>query len=253
VTARGEPLPEIFRAELSPAVAILAVVAALLLGAGHALTPGHGKTVIAAWLVGSRATPGQAVQLGLAVAVAHTLGILLLAVLALAGERALPPGTVALWAPVLAGAIVVAIGTWMLARELERRGLPGARQARARGHEHEHGHGADAARVSHRGLLGLGLAGGLVPSASALVILLGAIAAGRVAFGLLLVVAFGAGMAVVMTLLGILLVRGRDRLTTLWTGGPRRVLASLSLLAACVVVGMGAWLTGQALAAILAA
>ena len=249
--ARAEPIPEVFRTPLSPAVALLALGTAFVLGGGHALTPGHGKTVIAAWLVGSRSSTSQAAQLGLAVAVAHTLGILLLALLALAGEAVLPAGTVALWAPVVAGALVVVVGAAMLVDALGRRqaGRDGGEIGRA--HDHDEGHRHSPPAVSRRGLLGLGLAGGLVPSASALVILLGAIAAGQIAFGLVLVVAFGLGMGVVMTLLGVLVVRGRDRVAALSTGHGARVLASLPLAAAVVVVGMGAWLTGQALGPIL--
>jgi len=119
-------------------------------------------------------------------------------------------------------------------------------------HEHggvRHSHApAPGATITWRSLFALGLAGGIVPSTSALVILLGTIAAGRPAFGLLLVIAFGLGMALVMGGIGLALVLGRDRLGRL-TVGHRfgRLTALMPAVAACVVVALGIWLTGQAL------
>lgn len=104
--------------------------------------------------------------------------------------------------------------------------------------------------ISWRSLFVLGLAGGLIPSASALLILLGAVAAGRPAFGFILVVAFGLGMAAVMGGIGLALVVARDRLdrvdTSTWLG---RATAHLPLLASCLVLGIGIYLTIQAISA----
>jgi nickel/cobalt transporter (NicO) family protein len=91
----------------------------------------------------------------------------------------------------------------------------------------------------------MGVAGGLVPSPSALVVLLGAIALGRTWFGVLLVLGYGVGMAATLTLVGVLLVRLRDRFDPLRWGGLRHRLTRLrnwlpALTATFVlVVGLG--------------
>jgi ABC-type nickel/cobalt efflux system permease component RcnA len=115
------------------------------------------------------------------------------------------------------------------------------------GHRHSHLPAAGST-ISWRSLFVLGLAGGLIPSASALLILLGSIAAGRPAFGFILVVAFGLGMAAVMSGIGLALVVARGRLdrvdTSTWLG---RTTAHLPLLASCLVLGFGFYLTVQAI------
>jgi ABC-type nickel/cobalt efflux system permease component RcnA len=127
-------------------------------------------------------------------------------------------------------------------------------------HPHAHSHRHDHARhhherpgsaISWRGLFALGLAGGLIPSTSALLILLGAIAAGRPAFGLVLVVAFGLGMAAVMAGLGLALVAARERFERMPVSGAfTRVREAVPLVAGVVVLGFGALLTAQALTAL---
>lgn len=268
-------LPSIFRsADLTPFVLLLSVLTAAALGAAHALTPGHGKTLMAAYLVGTRGTPIHAAGLGLSVALSHTLGILALAGLVVGAQGVLPPDLVVRTTPVLAAASIVAIGGWMLFGETRQRwggrGLgnatihdhshsrgPAHNHADAHGHDHagEHSHGmvrhshvpTPGSTISWRSLFVLGLAGGLIPSASALLILLGSIAAGRPAFGFVLVVAFGLGMALVMGAIGLALVvaRGRlDRVDTSTTIG--RAGAYLPLVASFFVLGFGLYLTVQA-------
>ena len=278
------PLPSIFGAsDVTPMVLLVSVLTALALGAGHALTPGHGKTLMAAYLVGTRGTPRHALGLGLSVSVSHTLGILLLAGVVLAAAEALPADLVVRLAPLLAAAGILAIGAWMLGGEWQRRAGGGAgrrhdarqgvddRHPLAHAHPHPHARphahvhprplggappegraGAptdrDATTISWRSLFVLGLAGGLIPSTSALLILLGAIAAGRPALGVVLVVAFGLGMAAVLGGIGLVLVLARERLDRL-PGSPvlDRVRAAVPLLAAAVVFGFGVVLTAQAL------
>ena len=271
------PLPSIFGAsDLTPMVLLLSVLTALALGAGHALTPGHGKTLMAAYLVGTRGTPRHALGLGLSVSVSHTLGILLLAGVVRAAAEALPADLVVRVAPVIAAVGILAIGAWMLGGEWQRRAGPGPgrrhgprprpdhRHAHPHPHPHVHGHrhgvrppdeaplgaptGRDKTTISWRSLFVLGLAGGLIPSTSALLILLGAIAAGRPAFGVVLVVAFGLGMAAVMGGIGLVLVLARERLDRL-PESPYvdRARAAVPLVAAAVVFGFGVLLTAQAL------
>jgi len=289
-------LPSIFRAaDLSPIVLLVSFLTAAALGAGHALTPGHGKTLMAAYLVGTKGTPLHAAGLGLSVTLSHTIGILVLAGLVVGAQGFLPPDLVVKTLPIVAAISILAIGGWMVFSEGRRRwrareiaagqGHEAAGHAHDHGHVHEQGeahdhdhdhddshvHGSVAdtstsgehshggvrhshlppagATISWRSLFVLGLAGGLIPSASALLILLGSIAAGRPAFGFVLVVAFGLGMALVMSGIGLALVlaRGRlDRVDSASTLG--RASRSLPLVASILVFGLGLYLTFQAVA-----
>ena len=249
---------------------------AAALGAGHALTPGHGKTLMAAYLVGTRGSARHALGLGAAVSVSHTAGILALAAIVVAAADALPPDVVVRWAPVVAAVSIALIGGWMLLGEVRRRRSDRARSSTKRtsmvttmrDHDHDHGHGHDHApdpghhhhghghdhgpppgsTITWRSLFLLGLAGGLIPSTSALLILLGSIAAGRPAFGFVLVVAFGLGMAAVMGGIGLVLVTARDRVDRIPAGGSvARLREAVPLVASVVVLGFGVVLTAQAL------
>ncbi|HEY2888438.1 MAG TPA: hypothetical protein VGJ17_07465, partial [Candidatus Limnocylindrales bacterium] len=296
-------LPSIFRtADISPLVLLISILTAAALGAGHALTPGHGKTLMAAYLVGTRGTPLHAVGLGLSVALSHTIGILVLAGLVVGAQGILPPDLVVKSAPIVAAVSIVAIGGWMLFSEGRRRWrLRVAERAHAtahtsgEAHEHPHHHDHDhapatdgdsiAVRASHdhdhgdghdhspaavpsehshggvrhshlppagtsiswRSLFVLGLAGGLIPSASALLILLGSIAAGRPAFGFVLVVGFGVGMAMVMGGIGLALVFARGRLDRVDSASSLgRASQFVPLVASFLVFGLGLYLTFQA-------
>jgi nickel/cobalt transporter (NicO) family protein len=277
----GGELPGIFdEADLTPVMLLLSLFTAAALGAGHALTPGHGKTLMAAYLVGTRGTPLHALALALSVSVSHTVGILLLAGLVLGAADVLPPDVVVRWAPVVAAVSILAIGGWMLAGELRRRrsteGVPAgsSHDHDDHGHEHVHEQGADhdephdhglehshggrphshvpapGSTITWRGLFVLGLAGGLIPSTSALLILLGSIAAGRPGFGFVLVVAFGLGMAAVMGGVGLVIVAARRRLDGMPAGpGLGRIRETVPLVAALLVFGFGIYLTAQAVGA----
>ena len=261
-------LPAIFRsADLSPVVLLVSIVTALLLGAQHALTPGHGKTLMAAYLVGTRGRPLHAVGLGLAVSVSHTIGILVLAAVVVGAAGILPVDTVNRVTPVIAAVTIAAVGGWMLVSEIRRR-LRGRRAATSDGHDrrHQHGHEHDhAAEHSHgglrhshlpppgstvgwRSLTALGLAGGLIPSTSALFILLVSLDIGRPALGFVLVVVFGLGMALVMTGVGLAIVFARERVDRL-SGQPgfTRLGRLAPLGAGVVVLAFGLFLTAQAL------
>ena len=144
-------LPSIFRtADISPFVLLVSILTAAALGAGHALTPGHGKTLMAAYLVGTRGTPLHAVGLGLSVALSHTIGILVLAGARRRRARDPAAGLVVRSAPIVAAVSIVAIGGWMLFSEARRRwrlrspiGTPRHAPAR-RTSIRRHAHGARA-------------------------------------------------------------------------------------------------------------
>ena len=274
----GVDLPSIFRtADVTPLILLVSILTAAALGAGHALTPGHGKTLMAAYLVGTRGTPLHAAGLGLSVALSHTLGIMVLAGLVVGAQGILPPDVVVKSAPIVAAISIVAIGSWMLFGETRRRWrLRTAAGERAHehaehdhgaGHDHDHGRAEhDAAEHSHggvrhshlptagstiswRSLFVLGLAGGLIPSTNALLILLGSIATGRPTFGFVLVVAFGLGMALVMGGIGLALVLARGRLDRVDAASRLgRISAYVPIAAAVVVFSLGIYLTVQAVA-----
>ena len=274
----GVDLPSIFRtADVTPLILLVSILTAAALGAGHALTPGHGKTLMAAYLVGTRGTPLHAAGLGLSVALSHTLGIMVLAGLVVGAQGILPPDVVVKSAPIVAAISIVAIGSWMLFGETRRRWrLRTAAGERAHehaehdhgaGHDHDHGRAEhDAAEHSHggvrhshlptagstiswRSLFVLGLAGGLIPSTNALLILLGSIATGRPTFGFVLVVAFGLGMALVMGGIGLALVLARGRLDRVDAASRLgRISAYVPIAAAVLVFSLGIYLTVQAVA-----
>ncbi|GAA2613343.1 hypothetical protein GCM10010399_50230 [Dactylosporangium fulvum] len=199
--------------ELTPWVGALAVLLALVLGGAHATLPGHGKTVMAAYLAGRRGRPRDALTVGATVTLTHTGGVLVLGLL-LTTAAGLAGETVLGWLGVTSGALVAAVGLGML---LSRRKQAAHSHAHDHPHPHSHSHSHShdhGGRPSRLAIVGMGVAGGLVPSPSALVVLLGAVGLGRTWFGVLLVLAYGLGMAAVLTAAGLLLIKVRDR----WAG-----------------------------------
>ncbi|MWA10102.1 urease accessory protein UreH domain-containing protein [Streptomyces sp. BA2] len=186
------------RHDLTPGFAGLALAIALLLGALHAVAPGHGKTLMAA----SAAARGHAslrdvLPLAASVTVTHTLGVTALGLLVAGGSAAAP--SVIAWLGVVSGVLVTGAGALLLRRAWRRRGHSH--------HHHADHHHTHEAPPTIRGALFLGFAGGLVPSPSAVVVLVGAAALGEAWFGLLLVLAYGVGLAVTLTAAGFLVVR----------------------------------------------
>ncbi|MEO6374960.1 MAG: nickel transporter [Acidimicrobiales bacterium] len=267
------------RKHLTVGVGLLAISMALVVGASHAMLPGHGKTVMAAYIAGTQGSVRDAVLVGTTVTATHTGGVLALG-LALTLSSSLAGEVVLGWLGLASGLLIAGLGISLV--RYARRGDPGWHghthglgghvhaapaprkhdhhddhrhpHGHSHGHHdhdhdndhghdhdrHDHGHehdrhnhahtsgntallvrdpkratvqvvAAPRKQVSRRGLLGMGVAGGLVPSPSALVVLLSAIALGRTVFGVILVIAYGVGMAGTLTLAGVLLVRLRDR------------------------------------------
>jgi ABC-type nickel/cobalt efflux system permease component RcnA len=207
-------------------------------GAVHALAPGHGKAMVAAYLVGTRGTARDAVALGLTVTVTHTIGVFALGAVTLALSAAVLPEQLYPWLNLAAGLLVLAVGAGVLRARL-----------RARAHHHDHDHDHDHA-LTRRGLLAMGASAGLLPCPSALVVLLGAIAQREIALGLLLIVAFSAGLAATLTALGIAVVHAGRAGTRLRPSS--RVVAALPAISALVIVAAGVLLTARALPGVLA-
>lgn len=205
-------------AQLTPLVGVLALLLSLVLGASHAALPGHGKTLIAAYLAGRRGTTRDALLVGGTVTVTHTAGVLVIGLLLSAFATLLGEQLLA-WLGVLSGLLVAVIGAGLLRSALRARRAAAVQDTpapvpalvgAAAGHGHGHTHGA-ADRIGRPALLGMGVAAGLVPSPSALLVLFAAIGLGRTWFGVLLVLGYGLGMAATLTAVGLLLVRLRDR------------------------------------------
>ncbi len=290
------------RKHLTVGVGLLAVLLSMLLGAGHAFLPGHGKTIMAAYLVGRRGRRRDVVTVGATVTLTHTAGVLILGAL-ISVTAAFAPAAAEQDLAIVSGLLVAAVGAGLLISALRRRrgpiilveeaqnsavaldhllvgaagtvtepvaathppshghphgdphdhahGHPPGHQHQ-HGHPHGHGHGhghGEPERFGRGGLIGLGVAGGLVPSPSALLVLLAAVALGRTAFGVLLVLGYGLGMAGALTAAGLILVRLRGRLTRLFDGGSpltARLTAALPVVTACLVLLVGVGLTLRA-------
>lgn len=198
---------------------LTSLLLAATLGAFHALGPGHGKTLVDAYLVGSRGTAWHAALLGLVVTATHPLGVYALGLVTLTASRWVVPERLFPWISAASGLMVVGIGARLAAARLDA--VTGGHHHHHHHHhhhgEHDHGDGhvhthlpAAGTPASVRSLVALGVSGGLLPCPLALVVMLGAIALGRIAFGLVLIVAFSAGLAAVLTGIGLVLVHARQ-------------------------------------------
>jgi nickel/cobalt transporter (NicO) family protein len=211
-------------------VLVLLLLAAAGWGALHALSPGHGKGMVAAYLVGTRGTAADAVLLGLTVTVTHTAGVFALGLVTLGLSALILPEDLYPWLTLASGLLVVVVGAGVLRSHLRARRH---RHAHEHGHHHHHHHDR---RPTRRGLLALGASAGMLPCPSALVVLLGAIAQHEVGLGLALIVAFSAGLAATLTVLGLLVVWAR-RLTA-----PPRLARALTVapaVSSVVIIGFG--------------
>jgi nickel/cobalt transporter (NicO) family protein len=198
------------RRHLTPVFSLLALLIAVMLGAIHALAPGHGKTIMAAQAI-SRGRRGlrDILTLGLTVTVTHTLGVLVLGLLVAGGSSIVTPGLFP-WLGAASGALVALTGCTLLRRALRPRPADSHGHSHGHGHSHSHGHGHGDGHghprvdMPRRGtVLIMGFAGGLMPSPSAIVVLLGAVALGHAWFGVLLVLAYGLGLALTLTGIGV--------------------------------------------------
>jgi len=299
---------------LTASFAAGAIVVAMVLGSFHAVAPGHGKTVMAAYIVGQHGTVGQALGLGATVAATHTAGVLALGI-ALSTSASFAPEALYPWLAVTSGLLVAVIGAMLLVRAVRNRHAPflghqhghgpgqhthhwdipaaleptehakplnpstalvatGGRHAgdttladadvltllapelpvdhHDHDHDHDHDdhdHGDRSGRMGRGGVILMGLAGGLVPSPSALVVLLGAIAIGRAWFGIVVIAAYGVGMAVTLVAAGLLMARLRDRITTFVAGAHptlARSMRYLPMATSCLVLLGGVILAGRA-------
>lgn len=290
--------------------ALVYLATSFWIGAVHAATPGHGKTIAAAYIVGARGKPVDALILGIFVTLSHTSGIVLVGVLASLGLPGMVPQRIEAWMAVITGVLVIAIGLWTLWTQREMvlaLQMPQARRAgetaqyrpvahahagalgsmhshggfphahahvHDASHEHGHGHPHDAGeggshshgwgfkhthdmklvtgnRPSLWILLGLGVAGGLLPDPAALAILLNALAQGKVMLGLGTVVVFSVGFASTLVLVGVVAAKVGQKILD-WLAGPwamrLQVGTSLLIVLVGVVLTVKSWTTLSSLA-----
>jgi len=228
------------RRHLSALVIVASLAAALFWGAAHALSPGHGKTIVTAYLVGSRGTPLHAALLGLIVTLTHTVGVFALGLVTLSLSQFVVPDRLYPWLNLVSGLLVVGVGAAVLWSRIRHR-VAHARAAAYHHDDHDHEH---AAGLDWRSLVGVGVSGGLLPCPSALVVLLAAISLHRVAFGLLLIVAFSAGLALSITGVGLVAVLAKRAFNRVRFDG--RVIGLLPALSALVILVAGLAMTARA-------
>jgi ABC-type nickel/cobalt efflux system permease component RcnA len=243
--------------DLSVGVVLLALVLAMGWGALHSLSPGHGKTMVAGYLVGSRGRPKDAALLGLTVTITHTSAVFALGLITLAASAYVLPEDLYPWLGVASGAMVIAIGLWAIWTRLRRWRAMRAEHDHGHhhmhahtGHSHTHSHAAPGAPITTRSLIALGVSGGIVPCPSALVVLVAAISQHRLGLGLVLILAFSIGLAATLTAVGLAVLHGgrliqRLRPERRLFGG--RVAGVLPALSATLIVVAGSLITLRAI------
>lgn len=266
---RGDALSRLLHEpDITPWMMLVGVALAFFLGGAHALTPGHGKTIVAAYLVGSRGTLKHAAFLGAVVTFTHTVSVFALGLATLFFFRFVMPEKIVQWLGVISGLSIVGIGVWMAytrwrvaSQHSHHDHSHSHDHPHTHDHHHHHDHGDDHHHHHHGpgghshvpnelswgGLVALGASGGLVPCESALVLLLGAIALRRVGFGLLLLVAFSAGLAIVLMAIGAIVLYARNLLPKRQSSGSSVFFRYVPVASAGVVTVVGLIMTAISL------
>lgn len=225
----GSRFASLIERDLTAASILVALLLAFAFGTMHALGPGHGKTVMAAYLAGAHGGVRDAAVLGLAVSLMHTLSVIALGAATVVLTNLFSPAAIYPWLTLASGAIITVFGALLLARRVRRAG--------------DHAHASSRELLTRRGLTAIALSGGLVPSPTAVVVLLGAVALRRVAFGVALVGAFSAGLAVALAVVGVMILRARAFAASRWETADRSIVPVLS---SCVILTIGIFLTVRA-------
>jgi nickel/cobalt transporter (NicO) family protein len=260
------------------------IVGAFLWGGAHAMSPGHGKTLVGAYLMGEKATVRHALFLGLTTTVTHTLGVFALGGVALLASKTVLPEQLFPWMSLLSGLLVVAIGTNLLRDRLKQSKHQHHHSHHEHTHDehthdehthdehthhehthhehthyshHEHSHShLPPDETSWKNLMALGVSGGLIPCPSALLLLLSSIALGQVGYGLILVLSFSLGLAGVLTGLGLLLISSKHLFIKLpiesWTkaSGLQWIIKLVPIGTAFAITLIGLVMSTQALSQI---
>ena len=277
----GDRIKELINQPLTLQLAIAALVISFVLGGLHALTPGHGKAIVAAYLVGSKGRVIDAVFLGLVVTFTHTFSVVALGVIMLVAQEFAPEDIVP-WLSLFSGVLIVGIGAWLLTKNMKQYYSSGGAHSHSHGHtqhphdhDHNHSHGHDhdhdhshshdrdhdpghthshgghthshapPERTGFWGLLSLGISGGIVPCVDALIGLLFAISLNKLVWGFIILCAFSLGLAAVLVAIGILMVMAQPLFERFTSEGIW--LQRLPIFSAAVVILLGAVLVFKAL------
>jgi ABC-type nickel/cobalt efflux system permease component RcnA len=242
--------------ELSPPLFLLGLAIAAAMGMGHAFSPGHGKTVMAAYLIGERGTSWHALVLGIIVTITHTWSILLLGIVVLYAGETISEEQLQFWTGIASGLIIVGLGVVLFQRRyrtyvLAKYGMAGHSHG---GHDHHHHHGddedhghshvvetEDGAPPTYGSILWLGISGGIVPCPAALIVLLLALKFGRLFYGLWLIVAFSIGLAAVLVAIGIVVVRTAGAVRERTKSRPG-ILLALPVFSSALITVLGGWI-----------
>jgi len=246
-------------------VVLLALLAAFGFGAVHALEPGHGKTLVAAYFVGVKGSAREALTLGLVIAATHTIGVLTIGLIAIFASQWILPETLYPWLRLASGLMVLALGVRLVTMRGGGRFLHKLTHVLPWGHHHQPDHDEAPAQTGvppWRSLVALGLADGLTPSPSALIVLLAAVSLGRIGLGIGLIVSFSVGLSAVLAGISLALLYSRQIVERLRTHrlvtrlpmgasltGNGTLSHVLPLTGAVVLVGVGLVLTLRALPA----
>ena len=226
--------------DLGVGVILVSLGLAFSWGAAHALSPGHGKAIVTAYLVGQRGTPRHAAALGLIVTATHTVGVFALGLVTLALSQFIVPEQLYPWIGLVSGLLVIGVGASVLLSRIRHR------RAHKHGHHHHHHHHHHhGEELGWRSLTAVGISGGLLPCPSALVVLVAAISLHRIGLGLLLIVAFSAGLAISIAGIGLAAILAKRTFARVGLQG--RLIGMLPAVSALVIVIAGAAMTVRAL------
>ena len=249
------------RPDLGPGLVLLGIAMAVVFGAFHALSPGHGKTLVAAYLVGSRGTFRHAALLGASVTVTHTFSVFLIGIATLFVSSYVVPEKIIPVLGVASGLSIFVIGAWLFWKRMQAL-LPAPHHHHPHDHDHghdhhhhhhEHEHGphththAPAGDVTAGSLIAIGASGGLVPCPSAMVLMLSAIALGRTGLGLVLLIAFSLGLAGVLVAIGALVLYAKHWLPDPQGTSRGAFFRLVPVLSSVVIVVIGLLMTGVSL------
>ena len=279
----GDKIKKLITQPLTLQLAIIALVVSFVLGGLHALTPGHGKAVVAAYLVGTKGRIIDAIFLGLIVTFTHTFSVIAIGLILLFAKERIAQEDIVLWLSLVSGLLIVGIGGWLLAKNMKQYYAgkdhghehdhnhshdhgdghthshgDGHTHSHGDGHTHSHGDGhthshgigrthshAPTERTGFWSLLSLGISGGIVPCVDALIGLLFAISLNKLTWGVIILCAFSLGLAAVLVAIGILMVVAKPVIER-FTG--RGIwLQRLPIISATVVIVLGAVLVFKAL------
>ncbi len=182
---------------------VYALFTALILGAIHALTPGHGKAITAGYLVGSKGTLIHAVYLGVIITVTHTASVFILGAITLFLSAYIVPATIIKSLNLISGMLIVGFGLSLLLQRIKY-------LIEDRNILHEHTK-LQNKPLTFKHLLAFGISGGIVPCVDALAILLVAVSLQKIIFGLLILLTFSIGLSAALTVSGMLAITAQKK------------------------------------------